>query len=145
MTSSTSPELREQVGRLSIHIEGMGHAASPIPAAAVIGNMLMTSGVSGRDPLTGAISNELAEQVRGLFSNLRRILETAGGSADDVLKCTFFVRDRALCRKAIDVEWTEMFPDPTARPARHTLAYELPGGIDVQCELVAILDRQRQP
>jgi 2-iminobutanoate/2-iminopropanoate deaminase len=121
--------------RRSIEVEGLSHSA-PIPMGARVGPLLVSSGISGQDPATGQVPGDVAEQVRLVYANLRRVLAAGGADAGDVVKLTFFVRDRAV-RAAIDEEWLAMFPDEASRPARHTLVAELPPAFEVQCEVIA--------
>jgi 2-iminobutanoate/2-iminopropanoate deaminase len=124
--------------RTSIDVPGLHHGGMPIPQASRIGPLLVSSGVSGMDPATGTIPPTVDDQVAGLFDNVTRILDIAGGATGDIAKLTFHVRDRA-CRDAINKHWTAMFPDETARPARHTLISELPPSVEVQCEIIAFI------
>jgi enamine deaminase RidA (YjgF/YER057c/UK114 family) len=123
--------------RRSIHVEGLGHGAQPIPCAARIGPFVATGGVRGVDPATGGMPAEVDAQVTLMFRNRRTIVEAAGLSCDDILKVTVWVAD-SDARQHINVEWTAMFPDPDSRPARHTLARDLPAGMLVQCEALAV-------
>ena len=123
--------------RRSIHVPGLAHKA-PIPNAAVVGNLLMSGGIGGQDPETGHVPDSLDEQAALVFANARRIVEAAGGSLDDVVKFTVYMRDRSL-KDAVDRVWLELFPDPETRPARHTFTYELAPPLLVQCDIVAVL------
>jgi enamine deaminase RidA (YjgF/YER057c/UK114 family) len=124
--------------RRSIDIPNFSHSV-PIPAASVIDRLLVTGGVSGSDPETGKVPDGLEDQCRFMFANVRRILAVAGGSPDDIIKMTVFMKDRAG-RGAVNKEWLAMFPDEASRPARHTLAYDgLPAPVVVQCEVMALL------
>ena len=124
--------------RRSIEVGGFGHGATPIPAASRIGNLIASGGIAGIDTATGKVSGDLEAQVVAMFANLRRIVEAGGGSTDDIIKVTIWVRDRGA-RAIIDPQWTRMFPDPKSRPARHTLVYQLPDPMLVQCDFLAVL------
>lgn len=125
--------------RRTIDIEPVRHAA-PIPMAAVVGNVLMTSGVMGADPATGELAETAEDQARFVFENLRRVMENAGGTLDDVVHVTVFVKDFAY-RQAVNAPWLELFPDEHDRPARHTVKADLPGQMLVQAEALAVLER----
>jgi enamine deaminase RidA (YjgF/YER057c/UK114 family) len=127
------------VWRTSIAVEGLHHAGAPIPQASLVGSLLLSSGINGMDPADGTIPEDPETQVSLVFDNIRRVLEAAGGDLGDVAKCTFFVRDRSL-KSAIDEKWVVAFPDPTSRPARHTLVQELTVQA-LQCEIVANIER----
>jgi 2-iminobutanoate/2-iminopropanoate deaminase len=125
--------------RRSIEVEGFSHGATPIPAASRIGNMIASGGIAGLDTATGKIPADLEGQVVAMFANVQKIVEAGGGTAEDILKMTIWVRDRAA-RAIIDPNWTKMFPDPHSRPARHVLVYQLPDPMLVQCEFLAMLE-----
>jgi len=123
--------------RESIELPGFGHA-NPIPAAARIGNLLMSGVLTGRDPATREMPASLDDQCTNVFTHVRALLAAAGGSCDDVVKMTFWLaahRDR----DALNREWVAMFPDPTDRPARQAMAATLDGACLIQCDLVAVL------
>ena len=126
--------------RQSIDVEGLHHGEAPIPQASLVGSLLLSSGINGMDPSDGSIPEDTSTQVVLIFDNIRRILEQAGGDLGDVVKCTFFVRDRSL-RQQIDEHWLKAFPDPARRPARHTLVQELSAAQALQCEIVANVGR----
>ena len=123
--------------RRSIYIEGFGHR-NPIPAACVIDGLLVSGSIQGTDPATGRYAETLEEQARLMFSNMRRIVEAAGGSLDDVLRVTVGMNDRTQ-RAALNGPWLEMFPDPQSRPARHTMNGQLDGGKLVECDVMALI------
>ncbi len=122
----------------SIYIPGM-HAGQPIPAAAVVGNILMSGGITGLDPDTGETPEAIEDQCANLFQNIRRIMEAAGGTPDDIVKVTVFLKPGEN-REAINVEWEKMYPDEATRPARHALQHTgLAGRTVVQCDITAVL------
>jgi 2-iminobutanoate/2-iminopropanoate deaminase len=125
-------------GRRSIEVEGLSHGGTPIPAASRIGNMIASGGIAGVEVTTGKISGDLEAQVIAMFANVKRIVEAGGGSTADILKMTLWVHDRAA-RSIIDPHWVKMFPDAKSRPARHTLVYQLPDPMLVQCDFLAVV------
>jgi enamine deaminase RidA (YjgF/YER057c/UK114 family) len=126
------------MARRSIEVPGLRHRA-PIPQACVVGNLLVSGGISPVDPDTGAVPDDTDGQVAVAFANVRRVLAAAGGAADDVVKCTVFVQDKAI-RPVVDRYWVEMFPDEASRPARHMLHAELQAGTQLQVEIMAVLE-----
>lgn len=114
------------------------HHGAPIPQASVVGNLLVSGGIGPVDPDTGATPDGTDEQVAIAFANVRRVIAAAGGTVGDIVKCTVFVRDKAI-RPVVDKHWTEMFPDEASRPARHMLATDLPRGMQLQLEIMAVL------
>jgi 2-iminobutanoate/2-iminopropanoate deaminase len=124
--------------RRSIHIPPVKHGA-PIPMAAVVGDILMSSGIIGADPRTGILGTTAEQQAQFAFANLERVIAAAKGSIGDVVHVTVFLQDFAD-RGAVNEPWLRMFPDEDDRPARHTLRADLPGELLVQIEVVAVLD-----
>lgn len=125
------------MARRSIEVEGFDHAGQPIPAACMIGDLIVTGGVYGLDPETGKLPDDVADQARLMFFNLERILAAAGAGFGDVAKMTVFVNSRDA-RTAVNTQWLAVFPDPASRPARHILQYDhLPSNMRVQCDVIA--------
>ncbi|GAA4701087.1 RidA family protein [Pseudonocardia yuanmonensis] len=124
--------------RRSIEVPGLHHGGLPIPQASVVGNLLVSSGISPIDPVSGIVPAEVEDQVETVFANVRRVLDAAGGSTADIAKCTVFVRDKSI-RPIIDKQWLEMFPDEHSRPARHTLRIDLADPLQIQLEITAVL------
>ena len=126
------------MARRSIEVPGLRHGA-PIPQACVVGNLLVSGGISPVDPQTGTVPDGTDEQVAMAFANVRRVLAAAGGTVGDVVKCTVFVQDKAI-RPVVDKYWVEMFPDEASlRPARHMLHADLRADTRLQLEIMAVL------
>jgi enamine deaminase RidA (YjgF/YER057c/UK114 family) len=124
--------------RQSINWPGFRHA-NPIPNASRIGNMVMSSVISPRDPATGQVPATLEAQVAVLFQHLRAAIAAAGGTPEDFLKIEFWAKDQAAGRAALNGEWEKMFPDPEARPARHTQTLPADSAVQIQCAFTAVL------
>lgn len=125
--------------RKSITIDGFSHGQNPVPAASLIGNQLMTGAIFGTDPATGKVATDADEECRLMFFNAGRILAAAGGSFDDVLKMTFFLRPEAS-RELVNTHWVQAFPDADSRPARHVIVSgTLPASMRMQCDLTAVI------
>lgn len=111
----------------------------PVPFGSRKGPLFASSGIPGSDPETEALPDDGALQVKFLFANIKRGIEAAGGSLDDIIKCTFHLRDEAI-RQHLNRSWEESFPDPASRPARHTLKlHDFPREIAVMAEFLAVL------
>ena len=107
--------------RKSINYPGFKRE-NPIPNASRIGNILMSSIISGRDPQTGQMPPELDAQVTNIFKQIKLCVEAAGGTVDDIIKVNFWMKDPATGRKALNGEWSAMFPDPIAPRPSHARA-----------------------
>ena len=112
---------------------------NPIPNASRIGNIVISSVIGGTRPGTRELPASLEEQVANVFAHIRHDIEAAGGSVDDIIKITFWVKDPVLQRAALNTEWVKMFPDPESRPARHTLALLADNRALVQADFTAVL------
>ena len=124
-------------GRTSIYVEGFSHK-NPIPAGCRIGPLLMSGSIQGNDPATGKPAASIEAQCRFMLDNVRRIVEAAGGSTDDIVKLTVWMKDRTQ-RPALNAPWLEMFPNPGTRPARHTMQSDLDMGKLIECDFTAYI------
>jgi len=100
--------------------------------------MLCTSAVSGKDPATGELPQDIAEQARNAFQNLRNVLAAGDASLAQVVKFDVTLNDEAA-RSALNTEWLAAFPDPADRPARHITVHELQHGMRLQIEVIAFI------
>jgi 2-iminobutanoate/2-iminopropanoate deaminase len=124
--------------RQSIDVAGAKHV-NPIPSACRRGPFVVSGAISGADPETGQVPADLDGQCRAMFANVRRVIEAAGGTPEDIVKMNVWITDRAL-RPILNKHWVEMFPDPHSRPARHTMtAHDLVAPMQIQCDLLAVL------
>jgi 2-iminobutanoate/2-iminopropanoate deaminase len=123
--------------RQSVNFPGFAHQ-NPIPNASRIGNVMMSSVISGVGPGTRDMPPELAKQVTNVFNHVRTAVTSAGGSPDDIIKMTFWMKDPVNGRAALNQEWLKMFPDAASRPARHTTALGPESNALVTCEFVAV-------
>src|SRR5258708_14633837 len=104
----------------SVNFPGFAHS-NPIPNASRIGDIMMSSVISGVDPGTRNYPAELTGQVANIFKHIHAAIEAAGGTPENIIKITFYVRDQAARRAPLNHHWVKIFPDPASRPARHTL------------------------
>ena len=95
--------------------------------------------LSARDRMHGLLEAVIAiGSGLDLEAMLRRIVEAAGGTTENILKLSFYVRDKNL-REHINKEWLAMFPDPHSRPARHTFqSSDMAEGVLVTCDVIAV-------
>jgi 2-iminobutanoate/2-iminopropanoate deaminase len=122
----------------SLEIPGVTHGSAPIPMGARVGNVIYSSGIAGRDPATGLLPEDVARQAAWAFSNMKALLDAGDATLDAVVRMTVFITDDSA-RAAVNEQWLKYFPDPHDRPARHTVVHNLPGGMLVQLEIVAVL------
>jgi 2-iminobutanoate/2-iminopropanoate deaminase len=122
--------------RRAIYIQEFSHT-NPIPNAARIGQIVASGLIRGVDPVTHKFPPSLEEQCAYMFANIRHTIEAAGAHVDDIIKVTFWMSP--LVRKAINDEWTKMFPDAATRPARQIMEVPMEPGVLVQCDFLAVV------
>ncbi len=121
----------------SLNVPGAGHNA-PIPLGARVGPLICSSGISGKDPVTGQLPTDATAQVRLAFANMDALLAAGGATLAHVAKLHITVHDNAV-RDAINAEWLARFPDPQDRPARHIVQHDLQHGMALQIEVTAFV------
>jgi 2-iminobutanoate/2-iminopropanoate deaminase len=106
------------------------------------GRLLFVSGQGAHDPKTHqVVEGPFSNQVRQCLENLRTVLEAAGSSLDQVLKCTVFLKDIGDY-KDLNETYHKFFP--TNPPARSTVAVkDLPGDSPVEIECFAYAEMTR--
>jgi 2-iminobutanoate/2-iminopropanoate deaminase len=129
--------MNERKGR-SLEVAGVSHGNVPIPMGARRGGVIYSSGIPGKDPATDALPPEVQAQAKFAFQNMKSLLEAGGATLDDLVRMTVYIRDDSA-RAPVNEQWLQCFPDPHDRPARHTLVHNLPGGMLVQLEVVAVV------
>lgn len=122
----------------SIEVDGITHGNAPIPMGARVGNMIYSSGIMGRDPANDTLPGDAAMQAKFVFQNLRTLLRNGGATLDDVVHVKAYIQNNNL-RELLNAEWLACFPDPHDRPARHTVVMDLPMGMLIQIEIVAVV------
>ena len=72
-----------------------------LPFSTVVGfdKLIFVSGLIGRNPETGQIARDIAEQTRQTLANLEAQLELADLSLKNVLKATVFITDMGLVQE----------------------------------------------
>ena len=108
----------------------------PYSQAIVEGGFIFVAGQGCTNPLTGKLElGDVRSETKRTFENLRAILEAAGSSLDDVVKCNVYLRD-INDFAAMNEVYKTIFAPPF--PARTTIqAGALPGGIAVEIECIA--------
>ena len=108
----------------------------PYSQAIIDGQYIFVAGQGCTNPRTGKLElGDVKSETKQTFENLRAILEAAGSSLDDVVKCNVYLRDiRDFA--AMNEVYATFFSAPF--PARTTIqAGALPGGIAVEIECIA--------
>ena len=99
--------------------------------------------VSGQGPLNLAtgevVHGSIEEETLLTLSHIEKIIEAAGGTLDDVVKCTVHLADINDFDR-YNAAYASFFP---AKPARTTVQSVLFGGIKIEIDAIArIKDRE---
>jgi len=117
-------------------------AASAVGAysqGATNGELLFTAGQIALTPDGELLDDaDIETQTEQVFDNLTAIIEEAGGSLDDVLKCTVFLNDIDDFDRMNEVYGSHFDDEPPARSAVEAGA--LPAGVDVEIEAIVSLE-----
>jgi len=105
---------------------------------AAIGNIVFSSAISGRDPKTDVLPGDPDKQAEVLFRNISSFMERAGGTTDDIVRMTVYLKEERY-RESINKEWLKMFPDEKDRPARHAIRVDVRGEVLFQIEIIAVI------
>jgi len=122
--------------RTAIVTEKAPKPVGPYSQAVIEGDFIFVAGQGCIDPLTGTPERgDVRSETKRTFENLRAILQAAGASLDDVVKCNVYLRD-INDFAAMNEVYATYFTAPF--PARTTIqAGALPGGIAVEIECIA--------
>ncbi len=112
----------------------------PFSSAVRVGNMLYLSGQVGALPGTRQLAaGGVAAETRQAMENIRQVLEYAGSSLNQVVKCTVFLLNISDYAAMNEVYASFFESDP---PARSTLAASgLALGAQVEIECIALVGK----
>ncbi|MBF5038744.1 RidA family protein [Methylophilus sp. 13] len=112
-------------------------AIGPYAQGVVVGNMLYTSGQIALRPDGTLNDGDIESQTRQVLSNLQAIIEAAGGSLQQVVKTTVFLKNLDDF-VAMNQVYAEVFGTHT--PARSTVQVaKLPRDVLVEIETIVAL------
>ncbi|KAJ5263545.1 hypothetical protein N7478_011150 [Penicillium angulare] len=123
------------------------NAPAPPPflsQAIVMGDFIFCSGQVGVNPQTKAmVEGPTGARAKQILDNLRAVLEAAGTSLDNVVKCNIFLTSMDDFN-AVNEVYAATFKSPM--PARTCVCVkELPLGTDVEIECIAGVKKGSQP
>jgi enamine deaminase RidA (YjgF/YER057c/UK114 family) len=86
----------------------------PFAQATIAGGFMFVCS-TGRDVSGRFAINDVQAQTRQTIENIRALIEEAGGTLKDVVKCTVYVTDRANWQPMNDVYFEMFAEDPPHR------------------------------
>jgi 2-iminobutanoate/2-iminopropanoate deaminase len=115
-------------------------AIGPYSQAVKVGNFLFISGQIPIDPKTGElIEGNIKEQTKRVLENLKGIMESLGGSLENIIKTTVFLKNIEDFHDMNEI-YAEYFKENP--PARSTIEVSrLPRNVSIEIEAIGILDK----
>ncbi len=111
-------------------------------AIVATGPLVFISGQGPLDPQTGTFNkDDIRAQVKQVFENLTTLLEAAGTSWANVVKVGVFLSDMKHFPVLNEIYSTYVTPP---YPARTTVQAQLPGGIDVEVDCIAVVPLEQE-
>lgn len=114
-------------------------AVGPYSQAIKAGNTVYVSGQLPINPATGELykGNDIKEETKISLQNVKAILQEAGATLEDVVKCTVFIKDMNQFG-LINEMYAEFFGDN--KPARACIEVaRLPKDANVEIEAIAVI------
>jgi len=113
-------------------------AIGPYSQAIVANGLVFASGQIPIDPSTGELLNgSVEDQTKLVLKNLNAVLEAAGSSMDNVVKCTVFLDDMNDFSRMNGI-YDEFFNPPYPARAAVEVA-RLPKDVKVEIEAIAVV------
>jgi 2-iminobutanoate/2-iminopropanoate deaminase len=132
-----SKKRRNQAMKKEIKTENAPKAIGPYSQAIEAGGMIFASGQIAIDPATGELNTgSIEEQTRLVLNNLKAVVEAAGSSFDNVIKCTVFLQDMNDFSR-MNAVYAEFFKAPYPARAAVQVA-RLPKDVKIEIEAVAV-------
>ncbi len=104
--------------------------------AVVDGDLVFVAGTTGYDYATMTIPEDPAEQARNIFCTIGNTLTEAGSSLERIVRCQYFVTDRAYCVPVLEV-CGEMLRDIRPAAAIYVVTGMLDPAMKVEIEVTA--------
>lgn len=115
-------------------------AIGPYSQAVKVGDLIFTSGQLPVNPHTGElVVGDVKAETKQCLENVKAILEAAGSSLNNAIKCTVFIKDMNQFANINEV-YAQYFPDD--KPARSCVEVaRLPKDVNVEIEAIATVNK----
>lgn len=120
--------------------ENLPSPVGPYSPGMAYGDLIFVSGQSGREPGTGQLAPDIETQTEQALKNVAVILEAAGASLADVIRCGVFLVDMDEFGQ-MNAVYERVFAGH--RPARTTVEVSGLPGTGLRVEIDAVAARRR--
>ena len=103
------------------------------------GDFVFVAGQGPVDPQGNIVEGDVREQTRYTLNNIKNILEAAGATIHDVVRCGVFLTDMANFQ-AMNEVYRDFF-GPDSPPARTTVGVAMPR-IQVEIDAIAYIGKK---
>ncbi len=136
VSSGTGLETHNVLAEAPVITEKAPKPVGPYPHARKAGDLLFTSGIGPRKPVTNEVPEGIEAQTRSCIENIRTILEEAGTSLEKVLDVTVYLTDMKRDFDRFNKVYAEYFG--AIQPTRTTVGVDsLPTPISVELKVIA--------
>ena len=128
------------MSNITIHTSNAPAAVGPYSQGKKAGNTIYVSGQLAFNPATGELYNgsDIKEETRMSLMNVKAILEAAGATLNDVVKCTVYIKNMDQFG-LINEMYSEVFQDN--KPARVCVEVaRLPKDANVEIDAIAVVE-----
>lgn len=125
------------MSRSTVATERAPAAIGPYSQAVKVGNLLFSSGQIPLRPDGTLVEGDIEVQTEQVMHNIQAVVEAAGSSLAQVIKCTCFLKDIGDYPKMNEVYGRFFQSDPPARSAVEVA--RLPKDVRVEIEVIALL------
>ena len=132
--------VRPLITKKVIYTEKAPKPIGPYSQAVDVNGWLFISGQIPIDPATNqVIDGDFKSQVRRVLENIKAIVEAAGGSLENVVKVTVYLRDISKFNEFNEI-YAQYFKE--AYPARAVIEVSnLPKGVEIEIEAIAYVGK----
>lgn len=110
----------------------------PYSQGILVGKFLFISGQIPVVPETGElIKGDIERETEQILKNIKAIVEETGGGMDNIVKTTIYITDVGNFSKVNETYGKFFQKEP---PARATVGSNLPKGVDIEIEAIAVLE-----
>src|SRR5512143_391120 len=121
----------------TLQAAGAPKAIGPYSQAVRAGNTAYLSGQSGLDPTTGQLVDGTEAQANRVFSNLRAVVDAAGGRMGQIAKLSILLVDLGDFAKVNEIMASHFAPPYPARATYQVAG--LPRGARIEVDAVLVL------